>query len=45
MKTHRAETIRLLGEKFGHSPSLTAKIWDDYLVCMDEGLTVDSQAT
>jgi predicted transcriptional regulator len=20
---------------------LTAKIWDDYLVCMDEGLTVD----
>lgn len=41
MKTHRAETIRLLGEKFGHSPSLTAKIWDDYLVYMDEGLTVD----
>ena len=41
MKTHRAETIRLLGERFGHSPSLAAKIWDDYLVCMDEGLTVD----
>jgi len=31
----------LLGERFGHAPSLTAKIWDDYLVYMDEGLTVD----
>ena len=41
LKTHRVETFRLLGEKFGHSPSLTAKIWDDYLVCMDERLTVD----
>ena len=41
MKAHRAETIRLLGERFGHSPSLAKKIWDDYLVCMDEGLTVD----
>lgn len=41
LKTHRAETIRLLGEKFGHPPSLAAKIWEDYLVCMDETLTVD----
>ncbi len=41
MKAHRAETIRLLGERFGHSPSLANKIWDDYLVCMDERLTVD----
>jgi ABC-type nitrate/sulfonate/bicarbonate transport system substrate-binding protein len=41
MKTHRAETIRLLGERFGHSAAMTAKIWDNYLVCMDERLTVD----
>jgi ABC-type nitrate/sulfonate/bicarbonate transport system substrate-binding protein len=41
MKAHRAETIRLLEERFGHSPSLVTKIWDDYLVCMDERLTVD----
>ncbi len=41
MKTHHAETIRLLGERFGHSSSLATKIWDDYLVCMDERLTVD----
>ncbi len=41
LKTHRAETIRTLGEKFGHSRALAAKIWDEYLVCMDEKLTVD----
>src|SRR4029077_1194277 len=41
MKAHRAETIRLLGERFRHSPSLANKIWDHYLVCMDERLTVD----
>jgi ABC-type nitrate/sulfonate/bicarbonate transport system substrate-binding protein len=41
LKTHRAETLRLLGEKFGHSDSMAAKIWDDYLVCMDERMTVD----
>jgi ABC-type nitrate/sulfonate/bicarbonate transport system substrate-binding protein len=41
MRAHRAETIRLLGERFGHSATMTAQIWDNYLVCMDEGLTVD----
>jgi len=41
MKAHRAETIRLLGERFGHPASMTAKIWDNYLVWMDERLTVD----
>jgi ABC-type nitrate/sulfonate/bicarbonate transport system substrate-binding protein len=41
MKTHHAETLRMLGERFGHSPSLAKKICDDYLVCMDERLTVD----
>jgi ABC-type nitrate/sulfonate/bicarbonate transport system substrate-binding protein len=41
MKTHHAETLQMLGERFGHSPSLAKKICDDYLVCMDERLTVD----
>lgn len=41
MKTHRAETIRMLEKQFGHPTSLGAKICDDYLVCMDEGLMVD----
>jgi ABC-type nitrate/sulfonate/bicarbonate transport system substrate-binding protein len=41
MKTHRAETLRLLQERFGHSPYFAEKTVDDYLVCMDEKLTVD----
>ena len=41
MKTHRAETLRMLQKRFGHSPSFAAKAFDDYLVCMDEELTVD----
>jgi len=41
LKTHRTETIRMLGKRFGHSPSLASKTCDDYLVCMDERLTVD----
>ena len=41
MKTHRGETIRMLQEKFGHSPSFAGKTFDDYLICMDEELTVD----
>jgi ABC-type nitrate/sulfonate/bicarbonate transport system substrate-binding protein len=41
MKTHRAETLRMLQEKFGHSPAFAAKTFDDYAVCMDEELAVD----
>jgi ABC-type nitrate/sulfonate/bicarbonate transport system substrate-binding protein len=41
MKTHRAETLRMLQERFGHSPSFAGKTVDDYLVCMDEKLTID----
>jgi ABC-type nitrate/sulfonate/bicarbonate transport system substrate-binding protein len=41
MKTHRGETIRVLQEKFGHSPSFAGKTFDDYLICVDEELTVD----
>jgi ABC-type nitrate/sulfonate/bicarbonate transport system substrate-binding protein len=41
MTTHRAETLRMLQKRFGHSPSFAGKAFDDYLVCMDEKLTVD----
>ncbi len=41
LKANRAETIRMLGTKFGHSASLAAKTYDDYLVCLDDRLTVD----
>lgn len=38
---HRAAAIDLLKNRFGHSPELAARTFDDYLVCMDDGLTVD----
>ncbi|MGH7770909.1 MAG: ABC transporter substrate-binding protein [Candidatus Binatia bacterium] len=43
LKAHRAETVRMLGGHFGHSPSLAGKTYDDYLVCLDDRLTVDSR--
>jgi ABC-type nitrate/sulfonate/bicarbonate transport system substrate-binding protein len=41
LKSHRAATIRMLQSRFAHSPSLAAKTFDQYLVSMDERLTVD----
>jgi ABC-type nitrate/sulfonate/bicarbonate transport system substrate-binding protein len=41
MKVHRAETMRMLQERFGHSPTFAARTFDDYLIFMDEELTVD----
>ena len=41
IKANRHEAIKLLAGRFGHSPSLTAKTAEEYLVCMDESLTVD----
>jgi ABC-type nitrate/sulfonate/bicarbonate transport system substrate-binding protein len=41
LKNHRGETIRMLQNQFGHSPSLAAKTCDEYLVCMDDTLTAD----
>ena len=41
LKTHRVETLRVLKEKFGHSPTFAGKTLDDYLIYMDEELTVD----
>jgi ABC-type nitrate/sulfonate/bicarbonate transport system substrate-binding protein len=40
-KTHRDDAIRILTQRFGHSESLAAKTCDEYIVRMDEQLTVD----
>jgi ABC-type nitrate/sulfonate/bicarbonate transport system substrate-binding protein len=41
LKAHRAETLRMLQGKFGDSPTFAGKTFDDYLIFMDEELTVD----
>jgi ABC-type nitrate/sulfonate/bicarbonate transport system substrate-binding protein len=41
LREHRQETISLLETRFGHSAKLAAKTFDEYLVCMDDRLTVD----
>jgi len=41
LQANRDAAIKLLGEKFGHSPSFAGKTFDDYLVCLDESLKVD----
>lgn len=38
---HREKALDLLQTRFGHSPLLAARTFDDYLVCMDEALTVE----
>jgi ABC-type nitrate/sulfonate/bicarbonate transport system substrate-binding protein len=43
LKSHREETIRMLEARFGHTRALAAKCFDDYLVCLDERLTIDFQ--
>ncbi len=40
-KIHRDEAIQLLIKRFGHSESMAAKTFNDYIVRMDERLTVD----
>lgn len=42
LKSQRALAIEMLQTRFKHSPSLAAKTFDDYLVCMNERLTVDA---
>ena len=39
-KSHRADALRILTKKFGHSQSLAEKTIDDYLTCMNEDLKV-----
>jgi ABC-type nitrate/sulfonate/bicarbonate transport system substrate-binding protein len=41
LKNHRAEALRMLQQRFYHSPALAAKSFDDYLICMNEGLSVN----
>jgi ABC-type nitrate/sulfonate/bicarbonate transport system substrate-binding protein len=41
IKANRNEALRILAAKFNHPPTLAAKTVDDYLVCLDEQLTVD----
>ena len=40
-KANREAAIKILREKFRHSPEFAAKTFDDYVVCMDESLKVD----
>jgi len=41
LKGHRAEAMRMLQQRFNHTPPLAAKTFDDYLVCMNERLNVE----
>jgi len=41
LKTHRAATLHMLEATFGYAPSLAARTYDDYLVWLDEQLTVE----
>jgi ABC-type nitrate/sulfonate/bicarbonate transport system substrate-binding protein len=41
LRGHRDDTLSLLQTRFGHSPELAAKTFDEYLICMDDRLTVD----
>jgi ABC-type nitrate/sulfonate/bicarbonate transport system substrate-binding protein len=42
LKTHRNEAVGLLTGRFGHSSVLATKTFDDYLIWMDDRLTVDA---
>jgi ABC-type nitrate/sulfonate/bicarbonate transport system substrate-binding protein len=42
-KANRDLAMKILREKFAHSPEFAAKTFDDYVVCMDESLKVDSK--
>jgi ABC-type nitrate/sulfonate/bicarbonate transport system substrate-binding protein len=41
LKANRDQTVRMLGDKFGHSPSLAGKTFDEYLLLLDDRLTID----
>lgn len=41
LKTHRAATLHMLEATFGYAPSLAVSTYDDYLVWLDEQLTVE----
>ena len=41
LKANRAEAVGVLERQFGHSRAMAEKIFDDYVICMDETLKVD----
>ena len=41
LKGHRNETLAMLERVFGYRPELASVLYDDYLVLLDERLTVD----
>ena len=41
LKANRDQTVRMLSVKFGHSPTLAGKTFDEYLVLLDDRLTID----
>jgi NitT/TauT family transport system substrate-binding protein len=41
LKAHRADALRILGEKLGQSPSLAAKTFDGYFMLLDDSLKID----
>jgi NitT/TauT family transport system substrate-binding protein len=41
LKAHRADALRVLGEKLGQSPSLAAKTFDGYFTLLDDSLKID----
>jgi ABC-type nitrate/sulfonate/bicarbonate transport system substrate-binding protein len=40
-KSRPDDALRILGRRFGHSGSMAEKILNDYIVCMDDSLTVE----
>lgn len=40
-KAHREQTVQALRDKFGHSHALAAKTYEDYLIYLDDRLTLD----
>ena len=41
LKTHRAETIRMLGGRFDLLPNIAVRTFDEYLIWLDDRLTID----
>ncbi|MFQ5682500.1 MAG: ABC transporter substrate-binding protein [Candidatus Binatia bacterium] len=41
LKNNRDETIRMLGVTFGQSPAVAGKAYDEYLIYLNDPLTVD----
>jgi hypothetical protein len=42
-KSHRAEALEVLTGRFGQAVGMAQKTFDEYIVCMDETLKVDTQ--